>query len=66
MTKLEVVEYHLNKLKYYKQSNKELRSIDNNLKIGDYKRDYDKAVRKYRNKIKLHEGALRVLERMNE
>lgn len=64
MTKLELIEYHLKKLKYFKEQNRILRSIDNSLKIGSYKSEYDKVVSKYRKQIKLHRDALSLLNRM--
>ena len=66
MTKLTLIEYHLKKLKYFKQINKEFRNTDNYLKMGAYKEIYDKAVTKYRKQIAFHRDAIETLERMNE
>jgi len=66
MTKLTLIEYHLNKLKHFKKLNQELRSIDNQLKIGEYKENYDKAVLRYRKEIKWHSEAIKTLEGLDE
>lgn len=62
MTKLDVIEYHLKKEKYFIRLNNQMRSIDNNLKMGEYKENYDKAVLRYRKELKLHREAIKVLE----
>jgi len=65
MTKLELIEYHLKKEKYFKKLNQDIRNIDNNLKMGEYKDNYDKHVIRYRKEIEFHRQALLLLEGLN-
>lgn len=62
MTLQDVIKYHESKVEYNKRMNKMFRSMDKWQKQAQYKDVYVQGVRKYRERIKWHTEAIKVLK----